>query len=45
MKGLDGKIHLIDWEYSGMNDHMGFGCLLLKVLFRRESAEGFIIVL
>lgn len=40
IKGPDGHISLIDWEYSGMNDPMAdFAALFLENNFRPDSKE------
>jgi CTP:phosphocholine cytidylyltransferase-like protein/thiamine kinase-like enzyme len=43
IKGLDGNISLIDWEYSGMNDPMAdFAALFLENNFSADSQEKFL---
>lgn len=40
IKDLNGKIYLIDWEYSGMNDPMAdFAALFLEADFKKENEE------
>lgn len=39
----DGKLYLIDWEYSGMNDpHWDLACLFLESHFSEESQSYFL---
>ena len=40
IKGSDGTIYLIDWEYSGMNDPMAdFAALFLEADFEKENED------
>ncbi len=40
IKGVDGTIYLIDWEYSGMNDPMAdFAALFLEANFEKENED------
>lgn len=40
IKGSDGTIYLIDWEYSGMNDPMAdFAALFLESDFSKENQD------
>lgn len=40
VKGLDGKIHLIDWEYSGMNDPLwDLAALFIESSFSEENLQ------
>lgn len=41
VKGLDGKIHLIDWEYSGMNDPLwDLAALFIESSFQKRICRG-----
>lgn len=43
IKANDGRIYLIDWEYSGMNDPMAdFGALFIEADFRKENEDYFL---
>lgn len=40
IKAEDGKVYLIDWEYSGMNDPMAdFAALFLEADFKKENED------
>lgn len=40
IKATDGKIYLIDWEYSGMNDPMAdFAALFIEAGFEKENED------
>lgn len=40
IKSMDGKIYLIDWEYSGMNDPMAdFAALFIEARFSKENED------
>lgn len=40
IKSMDGKIYLIDWEYSGMNDPMAdFAALFIEAGFSKENED------
>ncbi|MDE6022774.1 MAG: phosphotransferase [Muribaculaceae bacterium] len=40
IKASDGKVYLIDWEYSGMNDPMAdFAALFLEADFKKENED------
>lgn len=40
IKATDGRIYLIDWEYSGMNDPMAdFAALFLEAGFEKENED------
>lgn len=40
IKSSDGKIYLIDWEYSGMNDPMAdFAALFIEAGFEKENED------
>ena len=43
IKGMDGTIYLIDWEYSGMNDPMAdFAALFIESEFPEETRNYFL---
>lgn len=43
IKDQDGRIYLIDWEYSGMNDPMAdFAALFIEAQFEEENQEYFL---
>lgn len=43
IKAEDGKIYLIDWEYSGMNDPVAdFAALFIEADFTKENADYFL---
>ena len=45
IKGMDGTIYLIDWEYSGMNDPMAdFAALFLESEFSEDTRDYFLSV-